>query len=313
MQYESRDEWAAAVRATEIATEAYKAVDDEAGVHNAATLRAAAEIELAAAMNAGTQRAEQRALVRQRRSAPRRRPPNFSRAHGLPVRAQYAVNMRAVLAVSTGDYDAGGKLLAQSVEMARANNDVAEQAKSLANLAAVHNYRGYMAQAAKEYEALLPLHRSAGAAVSIRRAARQLRLHADRTRRFRPRAGAAHEALELYTKIGEEGRTRDRTGGARRAVFPHGRRRARARNPARRDRRTGAASATMPASRARCASPPTRPRCSGQHDAALDYLRKSAQIDANPHSVARTRVLHRDGTARRRRPRRRGNRTARRR
>ena len=29
----------------------------------------------------------------------------------------------------------------------------------------------------------------------------------------------------------------------------------------------------------------------GQHDAAIGYLRKSAQIDANPHSVARTRVL----------------------
>ncbi len=62
VQYGPRNEWAAAVRATEIATEAYKSVDDEAGIHNAATLRSAAEIELADAMNAGTQRAEQRAL-----------------------------------------------------------------------------------------------------------------------------------------------------------------------------------------------------------------------------------------------------------
>jgi hypothetical protein len=62
VQYGPRSQWAAAVRATEIATDAYKSSDDEAGIHNAATLRSAAEIDLAGAMNAGTQRAEQRAL-----------------------------------------------------------------------------------------------------------------------------------------------------------------------------------------------------------------------------------------------------------
>ena len=50
----------------------------------------------------------------------------------MPVRAQYAVNMRAVLAVSTGDYDGGGQRCSSAVEMARANNDIGEQAKSLA-------------------------------------------------------------------------------------------------------------------------------------------------------------------------------------
>ena len=156
LQYNARDEWAATVRATEIATEAYNAFDDEAGVHNAAILRGAAEIQLAGAMNAGTQRAEQRAMYA---AADRRLADGaeFFKAHGRPIWSQYAVNMRAVLAVNVGDYAGAGTLLAQSVEMARSNNDVVEQAKSLANLAAVQTYLGYIAQAAKEYEALLPL------------------------------------------------------------------------------------------------------------------------------------------------------------
>ena len=107
VQYGPRDQWAAAVRATEIATEAYKSADDETGIHNASTLRSAAEIELAGAMNAGTQRAEQRALYAgaDRRLADAA---EYFGSHALPVRAQYATNMRAVLAVSTTDYATGG-------------------------------------------------------------------------------------------------------------------------------------------------------------------------------------------------------------
>src|SRR5882672_9576731 len=156
VQYAARDQWTAAVRATETATEAYKAVDDEQGVQNAAALRAAAEVDLAAAMNAGTQRAEQNALygIADRRLADAA---DFFLAHKLPVRAQYAVNMRAVRAVNVGDYAAADKLLSQAIEMARANRDVAEEVKALGNLASLHNFRGFMAQAAQEYEALLPL------------------------------------------------------------------------------------------------------------------------------------------------------------
>ena len=88
--------------------------------------------------------------------------------------------------------------------MARANNDVAEQAKSLANLAAVHNFRGFIAQAAKEYEALLPLidpqaqpYQYAAllgnygfTLIALGDFDRALDLHT--------------EALKLYTEIGEE-------------------------------------------------------------------------------------------------------------
>jgi len=288
VQYGPRDQWAAAVRATEIATEAYKSVDDEAGVHNAATLRCAAEIELAGEMNAGTQRAEQRALYA---SADRRlaEAADFFSSHALPVRAQYAINMRAVLAISTTDYDAATKLLERSIEMARANNDVIEQAKSLGNLAAVHNYRGFLAQAAKEYEALLPLidprtqpyqyavllGNYGFTLIALGDFDRALTLHT--------------EALKLYTEVGEEaeravemaalGGLYLRMGDAERAlqtlraaIVEHERLADNARLPG--TLRAAANASSM----------------LGQHDTAIGYLRRSAQIDADRHSVARTRV-----------------------
>jgi len=288
VQYGPRDQWAAAVRATEIAADAYKAADDEAGKHNALTLRSAAEIELASAMNAGTQRAEQRALYS---NADRRlaEAAAYFESHSMPVRAQYATNMRAVLAVSTTDYDSGTKLLERSIEMARANNDVAEHAKSLGNLAAIHNFRGYIAQAAKEYEALLPLldprTQSFQYAVLLGNYGFSLIALGDFDR-----ALTLHtEALKLYTEIGEEseralemaalGGLYLRMGDAERALQTL---RA-AIVEQERLAENGRLASTLRAA-ANAAS------MLGQHDTAIGYLRKSAQIDADRHSVARTRV-----------------------
>ena len=289
VQYGPRNEWAAAVRATEIATEAYKSLDDEAGIHNAATLRSTAEIELADAMNAGTQRAEQRALYA---SADRRlaEAVDFFQSHAMPVRAQYATNMRAVLAVSIADYDAATTLLARSIEMARANNDIGEQAKSLGNLASVHNFRGFMAQAAQEYEALIPLidplTQTYQYAVLLGNYGFTLIALGDFDR-----ALTLHtEALKLYTKIGEEaeraielaalGGLYLRMGDAERAL---------------QTLRAAMVEHERLADHARLASTlraaANAASMLGQHDAAIGYLRKSTQIDANPHSVARTRVL----------------------
>jgi tetratricopeptide (TPR) repeat protein len=289
VQYGPRDQWAAAVRATEIATDAYESVDDEAGVHNAATLRAAAEIALADAMNAGTQGAEQRALYA---TADRRLAAavDYFQTHAMPVRAQYATNMRAVLAVSTSDYDAATTLLERSIEMARANNDIAEQAKSLSNLAAVHNYRGFLAQSAKEYEALLPLvdpqtqpylyaallGNYGFTLIVLGDFDRALELHT--------------EALKLYTEIGKDAERAGELGALgglylrmgdtdralqtlRAAIVEHERLGDHARLAG--TMRVAASAASI----------------LGQHDAAIGYLRKSMQIDANPYSVARTRVL----------------------
>jgi len=289
VQYGARDQWAAAVGALEIANEAYDSADDETGVHNVATLRAAAEIELANAMNAGTQRAEQRALYvgADRRLADAA---EFFKTHALPVRAQYATNMRAVLAISRGEYAEAAALLANSTEMARANKDVAEEARSLGNLAAVHIYLGFIAQAAKEYEALLPLldpqlqpypyavllGNYGYTLIALGDFDRALELHT--------------QALDLYTKNGEvEERAVElaalgglyfRMGDAERALESL---LAAIVEQERISDTVGLASTLRVTANVTSVL--------GQHTAALGYLRKSAQIDANPHTVARTRVL----------------------
>jgi CHAT domain-containing protein/tetratricopeptide (TPR) repeat protein len=289
VQYGPRDQYTAAVRACEIAAEAFGRADDDVGVHNAATLRAAAEIELASSMKADTQRAEQRALYAEvdRRLADSAK---FFTARKLGIRAEYAVNMRAVRAVSMGDYESAAPLFRQAVEMARTNEDVREQAQSLANLAAVHIYLGHVAQAAQEYEALLPLiDRTAQpyqyaltlgnfgfALIALGDFDRALALHA--------------EALDIYARLGEEderavelaalGGLYFRMGDAQRAldtleaaIFAQ----------ERISDIAGLAGTLRVAGNVASAL--------DRHRAALDYLERSARIDANPQSVARTRVL----------------------
>jgi CHAT domain-containing protein len=289
LHYAERDDWAATVRATEIAADAFDASDDATGVQNTATLRAAAELELASAMNAGTQGAEQNALYdaadRRLRDAAK-----YFGDHGLPVRAAYAVNMRGIRALNVGAYEEAGKLFSTAVEMARANEDVAEQAKSLANLAWVHRLRGFIAQAAEEYESLLPMvdrERQAyqyGALlanygfclIALGDFDRALELHT--------------EALELFTKVGDEderatelaalGGLYLRVGDTNRAIETL---RAAIVAQERVSDTRGLASTLRVAANASSSV--------GQHDIALEYLRRSAQIDANPHGIARTRVL----------------------
>jgi CHAT domain-containing protein len=289
LQYVVRDEWAAAVRATEVAEDNYEAADDETGRHHTATLRAAAELEIASGMNAGTQKSEQKALYA---TADRRleEAARYFSAHGLPVRAAYAVNMRGIRALNMGAYDEAGKWFAQAVEMARANQDVAEQARYLANLAWVHRVKGFVAQAAAEYEALLPM-------LDRRRQAYQ---YGVTLANFGfclialgdfDRALALHtEALEVFTEVGDEderatelaalGGLYFRIGDTDRALATL---RAAIEAQERVSDTRGLASTLRVAGNAASVA--------GQHDLALEYLRRSARIDANPHNVSRARVL----------------------
>jgi CHAT domain-containing protein/tetratricopeptide (TPR) repeat protein len=288
VQY-ARDDWMAAVRATETATEAYNSADDRTGIQNAAALRGAAELELASGMNAGTQRAEQKRMYE---AADRRlaEAAAFFATHNLPVRAEYAVNMRGIRALNVGDYDSADKLFSQAVEMARANNDVSEQTNALGNLAWVHYRRGFVAQAAREYEKLLPvidkdLH-SYQYAVLLANYGFALIALGDFDRALEVHT----EALELYTKVGDQderatelsalGGLYFRMGDAERALETL--RAAIVAQEQVSDAR-GLASTLRIAGNASAAL--------GLHAQSLDYLRKSAQIDANPQSVARTSVL----------------------
>jgi hypothetical protein len=60
LQYTTREDYAAAIRASEIASESFADAEDEVGVQNASIVRAGAEIDFAAGLDGGTQRAEQK-------------------------------------------------------------------------------------------------------------------------------------------------------------------------------------------------------------------------------------------------------------
>jgi CHAT domain-containing protein/tetratricopeptide (TPR) repeat protein len=287
IQYNVRDEWAAAVRAAEIATEGYESARDETGVQSAMTLRAAAEINLAAGMDSGTHGAEQKALYAgaDRRLADAA---EYFAKHALPVRAAYAVNMRAVGAVNVGDYAAAEKLLEQAVSMSRANHDVAQEARSLGNLASIHNLRGYMAQAAREYEALLPIvdHKSYQYAVLLGNYGFTLIALGD----FDRALSVQLEALALFTRMGNESERATalaalgglylRMGDASRAL----------------DTLRSAIDAQKRAADSNGLAGTLRVAANAasqleDHNTALDYLREAARIDDNPHKVALTNVL----------------------
>jgi CHAT domain-containing protein len=198
--------------------------------------------------------------------------------------------LRAVRAINVGDYAAADKLLSRAIEMARINHDAAEEAKALGNLASVHNLGGYVAQAAQEYEALLPLvdrdARPYQYAVLLGNYGFTLIALGDFDR-----ALALHiEALDIYTRIGAEneravelaalGGLYFRMGDAGRALETL---RGAIAAQERVSDSVGLASTLRVAANAASVL--------GQHTTALDYLRRSAGIDANPHRVARTQVL----------------------
>lgn len=289
LQAYARDEWAATVRATEIAADAFDSAGDETGLHNAQALRAAAELEIASGMSADTQKSEQRALYG---AADRRlvEAAEYFTANQLPLRAAYAVNMRGIRALNMGAYDEAANLFAQAVEMSRANRDTAEQARSLGNLAWVHRVQGFVAQAAAEYEALLPmvdreryayeygvvLANYGFCLIALGDFDHALRVHTEALALFTKVGDQDERATELaalgglYFRIGDTDRALDTL----RAAIEAQERVNDTRGLAGTLRVAGNASSAM-----------------GQHDLALEYLRRSARIDANPHNVARARVL----------------------
>jgi CHAT domain-containing protein len=289
LQYLERDDRLAAVRAAEAAMESYDQIGDEAGVQNAATLRAAAELEIAAGMSAGTQRAEQRSLYEaaDRRLADAAR---YFGEHNMLVNAEYAINMRGVRAAYLGENEKAIEFLSRAVDMARTNHDVGEEMKSLANLAWIHYRIGRISEAAKEYAQLLPL---------IERD-RQASLYAAILNNYGfclialgdfDRALELHtNALQMYTDQGQEleqsrqllalGGIYFRTGDLQRSLETL---RAAMEVQKRVSDAVGRAASLRTAANAASAL--------GQHDLAIEYLRESIQIEANPHLVARTEVM----------------------
>lgn len=288
IQFGPRDQFAAAVRACEMAADAYGDAGDEVGARNANLLRAATEIDQAAAMNGETQRAEQRALYtkadRELEESAR-----WFKEHQLPLRAQYAVNMRGFRAYNLGEYEAAARLFDEAVALARSNADVGEETRSLANLAALHVYLGESAKAAEEYAALLPLLDRAPTYQYATLLGNYGVTLID-TGDF-DRALAAHnEALEIYKALDEKseiaveyaqlGSLYLRMGDASRALDTL--KEAISAHEAAKDAQPLAGTLRLAANAASSLE---------QHAAALEFLQRSARTDSNPQSVARTRVL----------------------
>jgi CHAT domain-containing protein/tetratricopeptide (TPR) repeat protein len=289
LQYSVRDDFAAAIRAAEIASDSFNEMDDEVGVQNAAIVRAAAEIDLASALDAGTQRAEQKSMYE---AADRRLADavEFFVEIGQPARAAYASNFRGVRATNLGAEDQAAGHFASALKLARAAEDMAEQVKALMNLAWTHRAQGLVRQAADEYAALLPLldarrqpylygvvlNNYGFCLIALGDFDRALELHT--------------EALALFTRLDQKseratqlialGTLYFRVGDARRALETL---RAGIVELEKASENRALVSALRIAGNAASTI--------GQHDLALEYLRRSASIDSNPHDVSRTRVL----------------------
>jgi tetratricopeptide (TPR) repeat protein len=289
LQYSARDEWSAAIRAAEIAADLFDEVGDRTGMHNASVVRGVAEVGLAGSMNPATQRSEQKSLhdAAGRRLA---RAAQYFEEQGLWLRAAYAANLRGALALNVGDDDSAATHFAHALELANNSADVAGQVRAKANLAWSRRLQGFVAEAAEQYGSLLPLLDPE----------RQPYVYAAVLNNFGfclialgefDRALALHtEALDLFNRLGQQeeratqlaalGGLYFRAGDVHRALETL--RSAIVAQESVSDSRGLAGSLRVAGNAASVL---------GQHDIALEYLRRSARIDANPHDVGRTRVL----------------------
>ena len=287
--YRARDDYAGTIRAADAAGAKFDAIEDELGVINSSTLRAAAQLDLANGMDISKQRAEQAAMFNDSEKR-LRKAEQFYAEHAMPMRQEYAANLLGARALLMGDYGSAAPHFQRAVNLARANQDDRELATVLANLAWVHNRSGYVAQAAQEYQALLPMLDPVNQAYQYAIVLGNYGLCLMALGEFDKALALHNEALALYTKQGKEperatelaalGGLHFRIGDAQRAL---GILRAAIVAQEKVGDTVGQASSLRMAGNAASAL--------GQHEQALAFLRKSAQIDANPQSVARTRVL----------------------
>lgn len=289
LQNSKRDDWTAAIRAAEIAGESYGDIDDEPGAQNAAIVRASAEIDLASGLDAATQRAEQKSLydVADRRLADAAQ---FFITRGELARAAYASNQRGKRSLNLGADAEAATRFSEAVDLARRGQDQGEQVKALMNLAWTHRLQGQVRQAADEYATLLPmldprretyvygvaLNNYGFCLIALGEFDRALDLHT--------------QAIDLFTKLGQKseratqltalGTLYFRVGDAHRALETL---------------RTAVVElekvSNNPALAGTLRIAGNAAASIGQHDLALEYLRRSASMETSAHDVNRTRVL----------------------
>jgi CHAT domain-containing protein/tetratricopeptide (TPR) repeat protein len=287
LEYLSRMDWDAAIRAADRARAAYATLGQYDGVHNAEMLRAVAELEVASGLGAEDQRAAQRALY----AAADRSLAAAARYFGqrrLPLNEQYAVNMRGIRAYYQAHIEEAAAYFLRAAEMARDNRDPGEEARALSNLAWMNRRLGLLAQAAGEYERLIPLIEKdrqpdlysamlgnyGMCLAALGDFDRALVLHAEALQ-LSQNDDLEHARLlsalgGLYFRIGDMPRALETLDAAIVIQIRVG-------------DAIGRAAALRMAGNAASGL--------GQHAVALRYLRASIEIDANTIGVARTRAL----------------------
>jgi CHAT domain-containing protein/tetratricopeptide (TPR) repeat protein len=277
------------VVAAEEARDDYETAGDIVGVHNALAMRATIDIEIAWLMNAVGRRAEQlerfRKIDEQLRGAE-----EFFASRGMAVREQYMTNMRGIGILYSGDDHRAIDFFKNAAKLARARDDVIERTKSLQNVAWTKMRLGYLEQSAREMEDLLARDSFSGhprnyaqwltnygiIAIAIGEFDRALAAQTEAHQIFeaqgmiQERANALVSIGYIYLRIGDLDRAREtlKTACAELeqiqdyAGLPPGLRGA------------GNVAAAL-----------------GDYKEALGYLRRAAEIEANPVGLARTQVM----------------------
>jgi CHAT domain-containing protein/tetratricopeptide (TPR) repeat protein len=289
VQYFLLYEYEDARRSAESAQTHYAAVGDQAGAHRAAMLRGLNEFSIAATMNPEVPRSEQRALLD--RAAGR-----FEKArHFFADRQMYtdeieALNRLAIRPQILGDYEACAKIYQEALGKALARRDRYFEAGFSSNLGYAAARRGDALKAVSLYERALPLiERDRNpdlyatiianlgySLVTLGDFDRAMMLHTEALEVFSSRGDDSQTARELaaLAAIQFRGGNVERSLATIESALPLYERARDYIGQVGALRLAGNASANL-----------------GQHDVALEYLRRAEREDKNASSLERTRVL----------------------
>jgi len=276
-------------RSAEFAESHFLAAGDHAGAARAAVLRALNEFNIAASMGADVPRAEQRALLDIAVARTKGALAYFD-ANEMHSDAMNAMTVACIREHLLGDYEPCVPVYRAIRVRAKARGDKAFEVRAIQNLAAAAVRRGNTALSVEMFEAVLPLIERdrdpdlyatlignlGNSLITLGEFDRALLLHTEALEVFSARGDESQTARELASLASIQ----FRSGNVERALaniesaLPLYER---AQDPA------GLVSALRLAGNAAAEL--------GQHDTALDYLRRAERQDKNGVTIERTRVL----------------------
>jgi CHAT domain-containing protein/tetratricopeptide (TPR) repeat protein len=276
-------------RTAESAEAHFEAAGDETGAARAAVLRALSEFNIAAGMGPEVARAEQRALL-DTAVARLKRAQDYFEARDLQTDALHALHASNIREEILGDYRTMGQLYRAVRERAQARGDKLFEVKATQNLAFLAMRQGNVAESVAMFDALLPLverdrdpdlyatliSNQGYALIALGEFDRALLLHTEALEMFSARGDVSQTARELAALASIQ----FRSGNLERALatiessLPLYERARDHDGQVSALRLAGNASAEL-----------------GQHDVALEFLRRAERLDKNGITIERTRVL----------------------